>query len=284
MTPLEKFYRIDIDQAPPLIDGKSWRLAVSGLFDRPRDLMLPDIVKFPEVTQAATLSCISNPIGGDLISTGFFTGIRLRDLLDTLGIQRSAHALVINAADGYYESVEERDMRDPRTLLVYGLGDRTLSAAQGFPLRIFIPDRYGMKQPKWITRIRAAEKAEKGYWVDRGWSMEARPRLLSIIDNVARDHVAGGLVPIGGIAYAGARGIRSVELSVDHGAWMPARLLNPPLGPLTWVLWRYDWPLVRGRHTFTVRATDSSGTVQTGTPGPPDPSGATGYHTVRVKF
>ena len=60
----------------------------------------------------------------------------------------------------------------------------------GYPLRIYIPNRYGMKQPKWIVRIEAVEGERKGYWVDRGWSLEARPKIVSVIDTVATKDAA----------------------------------------------------------------------------------------------
>jgi len=141
-----------------------------------------------------------------------------------------------------------------------------------------------MKQPKWITRIEAIDHDGAGYWVDRGWSQEARPQIISIIDNVAQDAAVDGQIPIGGIAWAGDRGIRQVEIQVDEGAWTPARLLVPPLGALTWVLWRYDWPRQAGRHTFRARATDGMGALQVGEPSDTQPNGATGYHSVTVTF
>jgi hypothetical protein len=121
-----------------------------------------------------------------------------------------------------------------------------------------------------------------GYWEDRGWSIEARPHIVSVIDTVAKDQMQDGKVPIGGIAWASDRGIQKVEIQVDSGVWSTARLRTPPLGPLTWVLWRYDWPPVRGRHVFRVRATDGTGKLQSGIEKGAYPDGATGYHSVAV--
>jgi hypothetical protein len=91
------------------------------------------------------------------------------------------------------------------------------------------------------------------------------------------------LVPIGGIAHAGARGISKVELQVDDGPWQPA-MLRTPLSPLTWVIWRYDWPFQSGKHTFTVRCYDGRGTPQVTTQAPPEPSGATGLYSKTEMF
>jgi len=282
VTPNDSFYRIDIDMLPPRVNSSSWVLQVAGLFDRPRPLMLSDLVAYPAVTQPITLSCISNPVGGDLISTSNWTGVRLRDVLKDLGLRSEAKELSVKAADGFYESVEMQAMMDPRTLLVYGMNGDTLPVEHGFPLRIYIPNHYGMKQPKWITSIEAIDHQGRGYWVDRGWSAEAHPQILSIIDTVAKDHIENGQVPVGGIAWAGDRGIKKVEVQVDGGGWVETLLRTPPLSGLTWVLWRYDWPVVRGRHTFAVRATDGTGALQIEQPHDPYPDGATGYHSVTV--
>lgn len=282
ITANENFYRIDINTTPPVIERDTWQLEVAGLFDQTEPLSLDDLMAMPAVTQPLTLSCISNRIGGDLISASEWTGVRLRDLVAQLGMQRATQELAIEAVDGFYESVTMRDIMDPRTLLVYGMNGETLPVEHGFPLRIYIPNRYGMKQPKWITRIEAIAQEGAGYWVDRNWSEEARPHVISIIDHVATDQpTAEGAIPIGGIAWAGDRGIQQVELQVDEGPWRPAQLRTPPLSPLIWVQWRYDWPVTTvGEHRFRVRAVDGTGTVQIGEESGVRPDGATGYHTV----
>ncbi|MBI4321714.1 MAG: molybdopterin-dependent oxidoreductase [Chloroflexi bacterium] len=282
VTANEDFYRIDINLLPPSLRQDSWQLSVKGLFDRPRSLSLSDLMAFPAVTQPITLSCISNPIGGDLIGNAYWTGLRLVDLLEDLGLRAAARELRIDAADGFAESVTMPDLTDARTLLVYGMNGKTLTIAHGFPLRILIPNHYGMKQPKWITGIEAIDRGFVGYWVERGWSQEARPQVLTIIDNIARDVAVDGLIPIGGVAWAGDRGIKKVEVQVDGGPWEEARLRFPPLGGQTWVQWRYDWKSVAGRHTFRVRGADGAGREQTGKPAEPFPDGATGYHSITV--
>jgi DMSO/TMAO reductase YedYZ molybdopterin-dependent catalytic subunit len=282
LTPTEDFYRIDINTWPVRIDGETWTLQVEGLFDNPRPLTLADLMAFPPVTQPVTMSCISNPIGGDLIGSSNWTGARLRDVLKELGLRPEAQELRIGAADGFYESVAMEDLMDPRTLLVYGMNGETLPIKHGFPLRVYIPNRYGMKQPKWITRIEAIDHEGPGYWVDRGWSPEARPQIVSVIDTIVQDEAVENKIPIGGIAWAGDRGIQKVELQVDDGEWIETTLRTPPLSPLTWVQWRYDWPAVPGEHVFRVRATDGGGVLQTEDRQRVRPNGATGYHKERA--
>lgn len=284
LTPLPSFYRIDINTRPPEVDGASWRLEVSGLVRRPLSLSLEDLRSRPAVNQALTLSCISNPVGGDLISSGVWTGVRLKGVLAEAGLEPGAAAVVFRAADGFYESAALDEALDDRTLLVYAMDGEPLKPEHGFPLRVFIPGHYGMKQPKWITKLEAVDRLGAGYWVDRGWDRRAEPKTTSVVDAVAQGAGGGGaeVIPVGGIAYAGERGISKVEVQVDEGPWTVAELLKPPIGPLTWVQWRMDWKPVTGMHVFRVRAYDGRGVLQETEPASPYPAGAAGVHAFRA--
>jgi DMSO/TMAO reductase YedYZ molybdopterin-dependent catalytic subunit len=275
------FYRVNINTVPPRVDATGWRLEVSGLVDHPLTLTLDEIRARAAVSQYITLSCISNPIGGDLISTALITGLRLKDLMQEAGLHPEVKALAVQSADGFFESVVLDDMMDERTLLVYEMNEEPLPVAHGFPLRLYIPNRYGMKQPKWIMRLEAIDNDGSGYWEERGWSNQAIVRTTSVIDNVAvgQPDPGSGNLPIGGIAYSGARGIGKVEVQVDNGPWVAAELRDPPLSPLTWVQWRYDWRPQPGQHLARVRAYDENGTLQIVESGPTYPDGATGIDT-----
>ncbi len=274
------FYNIDIVTDSPRLDPATWRVDLKGLVRRPAMLTLSDIQSYPTYAQFITLSCISNTVGGTLISTSKWTGIRLKDLLEDVGLRSGAQELYIEGADGFYESVSMEDMMNPRTLLVYAMNEQPLPYKHGYPLRIYIPNRFGMKQPKWITSMEVIGEEGPGYWVDRGWSPEAIARTTSVIDNVAVDAISEDRLPIGGIAWAGARGISKVEVQVDDGPWEEAQLRTPALSPLTWVQWRYDWPVESGEHVARVRAYEGNGELQPIDDTARRPDGATGVHTV----
>lgn len=287
-TPLEQHYRIDINTTPPAIAKDTWRLRISGLVDKPLLFTLDDLVSGYEPShQFVTLACISNPIAGDLIGTTRWTGVSLQRLLADWRLKPGATHLKIRAADGFYEVVPLAVIKaDERVMLAYAWDGVPLTNEHGFPLRIYIPNVYGMKQPKWIESIEATDRWEPGYWVERGWDRQARMKATSVIDTVAVDMMltqadARTLVPIGGIAHAGARGISKVEIRVDAGEWREARL-RTPLSGLTWVIWRYDWPFREGRHTFTVRCYDGDGVPQIIDDAPVRPAGASGVHSRTV--
>lgn len=286
LTPVEEHYRIDINTIPPRVDEAEWRLRLGGLVERPLELTLADLrTRYEPVHRFITLACISNPVAGDLIGTTRWTGVSVQRLLEDVRPRPEATHLRIRSVDDFHEVVALDDIRaDPRIMLTYAWDGLPLPAEHGFPLRIYIPDRYGMKQPKWIESIEAVGQDEPGYWVQRGWDREARMRATSVIDVVASNMmiIEPGMaeqepmvVPVGGIAHAGARGISRVEVRVDDGPWQATRL-REPLSDLTWVLWRFDWPFKPGAHTFTVRCFEGDGTPQIAERSPVRPSGATG--------
>jgi len=284
LTQLERHYRIDINTIPPKIDERDWRLQIAGLVDEPLTVTLQDLQRYEPMHQFVTLSCISNPVGGDLIGTTRWTGVSLQRLLPDLRIKPGATHLKIRSADQLFEVVSLDAIRDdPRIMLTYAWDGVPLKREHGFPLRIYIPDVHGMKQPKWIESIDAIDHWEPGYWVQRGWDKVARMHATSVIDTVAVDMTIIDAdrrkkVPIGGIAHAGVRGISKVEVQVDTGPWGQAEL-RTPLSQLTWVIWKYDWPFQSGKHTFTVRCYDGAGTPQIATSSPAAPNGATGLHS-----
>jgi len=282
-TPVEDHYQVFIGLQPENIDGSSWTLPVTGLVDNPLDLTLEDIkTNYESMSRYITLSCISGRIPTTLISTTYWTGVSVQDILADAGVQEEAEYLHIRSEDGFYETVPlDLINADPRIMFCYAWDGKPLPKGHGFPLRIWIPDRFGMKQPKWITSVEVIGEYKEGYWVERDWDRVARIRTRSVIDNVAVDEIyeedRQKFVPIGGIAFAGDRGISNVEISIDNGPWQEAQL-RTPLSDTTWVLWRHDWPFQEGEHEFRVRCFDGNGDLQVTEESPPRPDGATGIH------
>lgn len=246
-TPLKDHYRVFIRTQPTEIDGETWRLPITGLVDKPLMLSLDDIrTNYEAMDQYVTLACISGRIPTDLISTTLWTGVSVQDVLADAGVQDGAQYLRITAGDGFHETVPlDLINQDRRVMFTYEWDRQPLPVDHGYPLRIWIPNRYGMKQPKWITNVEVVGNYQPGYWVERGWSREAVMHAWSFIDTIAIDSIVEDgdqlLVPVGGIAFAGDRGISSVEVQVDGGPWKQAQV-REPLSSATWVIWRYEWP------------------------------------------
>lgn len=292
VTSLEDHYRIDITTVPPRVEPVGYvmpfttALTEDGSVQTIAELTLDDIRSYEAREDYITMSCISNRVGGDLISTIKWTGVSMQLLLADIDVPADATHIKITAADGFDETISlDLINEDERVLLAYEWEDQPLTVEHGFPLRIHIPDHYGMKQPKWITGMEFIAGDQDGYWVRRGWDKQALALATSVIDTVATDAMietedGQQLIPIGGIAWAGARGISKVEVRVDDGDWVEAQL-RAPISDRTWQIWRYDWVFTEGTHTFEVRCYESNTAGQIERSQGTFPSGATGIHSVR---
>ena len=285
LTPIDNFYVVSKNFGDPNLDGGSWRLKVGGMVDNPITLTLQDLHALPVTTEYVTLECISNLVGGPQISTGIFSGVQLKYLIQQASPQAGGTWAAFKSSDGYTESLPLSMINgDPTILVAYQLDGVSLPVEHGFPARILVPGHYGMKGPKWLTEINLVDHESGGYWEQQGWDHNAVVRTMSRID-VPQDGdiLKGATVDVGGIAFAGTRGISKVEVSTDGGRTWTETLLTAPLSPLTWVLWDVKWtPPGEGSYQLVVRATDGTGALQDSSQADSYPSGSRGYHAVRV--
>jgi hypothetical protein len=282
VTSVSDFYDVSKNASDPDVDVKRWRLQIGGLVQNALSFSYEEIRQLPSVEQYATLECISNPVGGDLIGNALWRGVQLRDLLEQAALKPGVIRLVLKASDGYSDSIPLQRALIDGTMLAYEMNGVPLNQTHGFPLRLIVPGIYGMKNVKWLTAIEAVDFEFKGYWQRRGWDDRAEYKTMSRIDAPAAS--IKGPATIAGIAFAGDRGIARVQVSIDGGkSWLDADL-KPSLSPYAWVLWHLDWtPPGPGSTVLTVRAVDGRGATQTSSHAPPIPDGASGYHTRTVQ-
>ncbi|CAN5513168.1 molybdopterin-dependent oxidoreductase [soil metagenome] len=287
ITSVAKHYTVDINLVRPTVEVDGWKLGVKGAVDAPLELSFSQLQdRFTLVEEYATLTCVSNEVGGDLIGHSLWGGVRLRDVLDAARVRPGAVDLVFRAADGYSDSIPADLGRDPSVLLAIAQNRRPLTQDHGFPCRLRVPPIYGMKNVKWIESIEVVGSDYLGYWQKRGWADDASVRTQSRIDVVGDGLTAqaGRNTWIAGVAWAGARGISQVEVSTDGGESWSSAELREPIGPLSWSQWAYEWaPGGQGPTEVLCRATDGDGRVQVDGSAPPHPAGATGWHRVTVE-
>jgi len=286
VTPNSQFYQISKNAFDPTVDVARWTLEIKGFVTKPLKLTLQDFKSAgPVVERYQTFECISNEVGGDLIGNAKWKAVRARDVLALAGVKPGAKTVIWHAADGFTESIPLEIAMDPVTLLAYEMNGEPIPQNHGAPVRVLLTNRYGMKQPKWLTAIEVTDREYrnvKGYWVQQGWSQDAYVKVNSAFRVQTKD---GAGLALGGWAYAGNRGISKVEFSPDDGkTWLPAAV-KEALGELTWQFWSATWTPPRpGEYSIKVRATDGKGALQPEEPKPTLPDGGQGYHTVRVRF
>jgi len=285
VTPTGEFYIVSKNPPgfDPDLDASLWRLEVAGR-TQPLRLSYRELLALPSMERYHTLECISNEVGGNLISNAKWRGVPLRTILEMAGADTTVGKVAFRCADGYTTAIPMSEALHPDTLLAYEMNGEQLPSKHGFPARLLVGGLYGMKNPKWITRIEPADHF-LGYWEQRGWSQEAVVKTMSKLTtpNSGATLPAGRPAQLGGVAYAGNRGIRAVEYSIDDGrSWLPAAIKSVP-GPYTWALWAVDWtPPGPGSYLLRVRAADGTGQWQTADEAPTLPDGASGLHRVRV--
>ncbi|HWP45144.1 MAG TPA: molybdopterin-dependent oxidoreductase [Blastocatellia bacterium] len=282
VTPVPDFYEVSKNPFDPQVELERWSLEIGGLVENRLSLTFDDIKSLPSVEQYATLECIDNKVGGDLIGNALWRGVRLRDILEMAQLKQEAIDIVLRASDGYSDSIPVDRAMFEGTILAYEMNGEPLTPSHGYPLRLIAPGIYGMKNVKWVTRLEAVDFDFKGYWQSRGWDDRAEYKTMSRID--VPDSGINGSATIAGIAFAGDRGISKVEVSTDGGKTWEEAIIKQALSPYSWVLWHKDWtPDRKGKHTLVVRATDGQGITQTSEYSPAAPSGATGHHRQTIE-
>ncbi len=278
VTAVQDFYVVSKNLVgDPVVNASSWRLNLPT-----RSLTYDELLALPADQLELTLECISNDIGGTLISNGTWKGPQVTSILALTTVPTDAVFMLMESADGYTESFPLRELT-PAHLLATHLNGAPLTAPHGFPARFIFPGHYGMKQPKWVTRVRFSATDQPGYWENNGWDEQAIIKTMSRTDRPADGTaLAAGSVQFAGIAFAGARRISGVELSWDGGrSWRPA-VLQAEFSPYAWRFWQLTTSLPAGHYNVSVRARDGEGTLQTSKSAPTLPNGADGYHTITI--
>jgi DMSO/TMAO reductase YedYZ molybdopterin-dependent catalytic subunit len=286
VVPNDRFYRIDTALTVPQVSKDSWRLRISGLVDDELVLTYDDLLARPQIERYITLSCVSNPVGGDLVGNALWQGVRLADVLAEAGLRPGAEQVVSRSIDGWTAGSPTEVIMDGRdAMLAIGMNGEPLPAEHGYPVRIVVPGLFGyVSATKWVTEIELTRWEDfDAYWIPRGWAKLGPVKTMARIDTPRSGRRSDpGELAIGGVAWAVHRGISSVQVRVDEGEWVDAELGGVPSND-TWVQWVHRWPTIPGRHIVEARAIDGAGEPQPSEPRPVAPDGAQGYHRITVE-
>jgi sulfane dehydrogenase subunit SoxC len=232
---------------------------------------------------------VSAPWHEEAVGCAEWTGTPLRPLLEEAGLLDDAVEVLFTGCDRGLDQGVEQDyqrslpvaeaLRDD-VLLAYAMNGQPLPPPHGFPLRLVVPEWYGMASVKWLRSITAIAEPFEGVQQtvlyryrrsedDPGTPVtRKRPRALmappGIPEFLSRiRHVPAGPCAIVGRAWSGGAPIRRVELSADGGrTWTDARL-DEPGGRHGWTEWSCPWEASEpGDYELRVRATDANGDTQ----------------------
>ncbi|WP_067817272.1 molybdopterin-dependent oxidoreductase [Nocardia inohanensis] len=286
VTPNSDFYRIDTALTVPQVSKADWSLRIHGMVDREIRLSYDDLASRTPVERLVTLTCVSNPVGGDLIGNALWLGYPLKDLIAEAGPHADADMVLSRSIDGFTAGSPLQVLMDGRdALLAVGMNGEPLPTAHGYPARLVVPGLYGyVSATKWVTELEITRfDRAQAYWTKRGWSAYGPIKTGTRIDTpTGHASLTAGKIAVAGVAWAQHRGIQGVEVRVDQGEWQPARLAAEPSAD-TWRQWVYEWDATPGLHTIWARATDHAGETQTDKRQDVVPDGATGYPSISVR-
>jgi DMSO/TMAO reductase YedYZ molybdopterin-dependent catalytic subunit len=266
----------------PTIDPTLWTLAITqtddaGVITPITAWTLDALRALPARDREHTLMCIGANPNNQRISNAIWSGLPMTEVLAALGVTvpEGSVAIRFDAGDEYSTALPISDLDLP-IWLVWQMNGTDLPPEHGFPVRLLVPSRYGMKNPKWITGMSFLTQPYLGYWETRGWSDTAEYRPNTLI-RYPRDSdvVVDGPLRVVGTAYAGSDPIVSVEVSLDGGAWQRAEI-EYQNGPDTWALWSFTLDVSEGTHTIQARCTTASGRMSDPAPLPPFDGGGYG--------
>jgi DMSO/TMAO reductase YedYZ molybdopterin-dependent catalytic subunit len=299
VTPPGMHYLVIHFDIPPA-DEATWTVEIDGLVEQPLALSIDDLRARPAVTRPITMECAGNgralmppraesqPWLDGAVGNAEWTGTPLPPILDEAGLQSDAVELVFTGADHGIQGDVEQDyqwgfslpdvLRDD-VLLAYEMNGQSIPPQHGYPIRLLVPDWYGMCSVKWLRRITAVSEPFDGFQLG---SYQLRQEADGPGTRVTTKAVRALMVPPGftsfpgrerfldagpceliGRAWSGAGHIVQVEVSVDGGrSWSDAELGASPAFFTTWRAWSFDWDATPGEHELLVRATDEAGNVQ----------------------
>lgn len=282
-TPTPDFYRIDTALVLPQVAATDWKLKIDGMVTAPFELTWDELLALPLVERDITLTCVSNEIGGPYCGSTRWTGVLVAELLRRARPDPAADQVLSSSVDGFTASTPLAVLLDGRdAMIAIAMDGEPLTTVHGFPARLLTPGLYGyVGATKWLTRLKVTTfAADQAYWTVRGWADQAPVKTATRIDTPT-GRIGAGQAVIGGVAWATHRGIGRVEVQIDSGPWITAKL-GPDVGLDYWRQWYLPWTATSGTHQLAARAYDASGLPQVAQVQGVLPDGATGYHVVQV--
>ena len=284
LTPNDDFYRIDTALSVPLIDVNSWEIRVHGMVEEEFTMTFQDLLDAGLVERHITLTCVSNPVGGNLVGNAKWMGYPLQEVLKRAKPLKDANMVLSTSEDGFSASTPLSVLQENKdAILAVSMNDEPLPLEHGYPVRMVVPGLYGyVSATKWVVDLEVTRFEDKtAYWTERGWSEKGPIKTMARIEVPASfAKMPSGKVMIAGSAWSQGRGITKVEIQLDGGEWKAVTLADEA-NVNTWRQWYTEVDVKSGLHNIRARATDAKDGLQTENRADPVPNGASGWQSVQ---
>ena len=162
-----RYYTVVADD--PKVSAAQYRLSVSGYVSSPKTLTMSDLAALPQTSLVKDFQCVT----GWRVPQVHWSGVRLSDLLDSVGTTAAATAVRFTSLDGTYtESLTMAQARRPDVLVATSMLGGPVSGNHGGPVRLYVAPMYGYKSLKWLGGIELVDKVEPGYWEQEGYDVD----------------------------------------------------------------------------------------------------------------
>ncbi len=273
------------------IDPNQHRLMIHGLVEKPMVFSLEDLKKLPSESRIHFIECPANGSAEwrapqfdtiqfmkGMMSCAEWTGVRLKTLLDIVGLKPNAKWMLAEGVDNSHMGRTipvEKALDD--AMVVWAQNGEALRPEQGYPLRLLLPGWEGNLNVKWLGRLEFSDKPwhakeetskytmllPNGKAVQYFWPIEVNSVITSPCPDKPWTHLKkGDLVEIEGLAWSGQGTIKGVDISFDGGKnWVEASLKGLVL-PKAWTRFSYVYKWDGKPILLSSRAYDDSGNVQ----------------------
>ena len=306
ITPNDQFFvRYHLSDIPD-VDAATYKIEVGGDGANGQTVLtLDDLKKMPAVESVAVNQCsgnrrgLSNPHvagvewGYGAMGCARWKGVRLKDILNIVGLKPEAIEIAFNGADGpaydktpdFIKSLPAWRAMDDSTLVAYEMNGEPLPHFHGFPARLIVPGWTGTYWMKHLISITALAKPLGGFWMNPAYRiplgafpMVARftsqetatntPITEMVVNSLITSHADGakvkaGKVSVSGLAWDGGYGITAVDVSTDGGKTWSAATLGADLGRYAFRPWSFALNAKRGKNSVMATAINKIGQTQT---------------------
>ncbi|HKJ65089.1 MAG TPA: sulfite oxidase [Desulfopila sp.] len=308
ITPYKTMFVRNNGIPPTNVDAANWSLKIEGESAKKSvTLSIDDLKKkFKPYTYQVQLECGGNgrsefnpPAKGNqwrvgAISCAEWTGARLRDVLEYVGIKDDAVYIGYYGADTHVSGDPKKVVisrgvpiakaMEEESLIAWAMNGKDIPPLHGYPLRLVTGGWPASTCGKWLNRIVIRNKVHDGpkmtgmsyrvpaYPVPPGAKVPEEDMVIiesmpvkSIITSPKSGTVAqlGNEIEVHGHAWAGDLSIKGMDVSIDFGATWQRCALKPPRNRLAWQNWsaKVSFPQA-GYYEIWARATDEQGIMQ----------------------
>lgn len=306
-TPNDAFFvRWHLAGIPESIDASTHHIIVTGAVQRELALSLQDLAAMPTVEIAAVNECSGNSRGffaprvpggqwgNGAMGNARWTGVRLRDILDRAGLQRTAKQVqfcgldepVLPQTPAFKKSLDIDVARGDNVVVAYLMNGEPMPLLNGFPVRLIVAGWYATYWVKMLSKITVLDTSDDNFWMKTAYRIPSTlnasvaPSTTGFATNPINKldvrsfatNITGGKrinpgpTTIRGIAFDGGSGIRQVDISIDNGATWRRATLEQDYGKYSFRRWHLRWNAKPGTYVVAVRATSNDDSTQSTTP------------------